>query len=404
MQIKWVLNSLKGPGAVRSLSFLNAAEIEQARRFHATLPAYQETPLQSLGGLAAHLRLAGIYVKDESCRFGLNAFKALGGSYAIARYLAAKLKQPITEISFEQLTLPQIREQLGQITFATATDGNHGRGVAWTARMLGQKAVVYLPRGASQERVRAICAEGAEVSVISGNYDDAVRKLALEAKKNGWVIIQDTAWDGYEDVPAWIMQGYGTLAAETISQLHSAGIGQPTHVFVQAGVGSFAAAVVGCLLSSYRQDPKPKLIVVEPDQADCFYRSALAGDGLPHAVSGGLDTIMAGLACGEPNPLGWELLRDTADVFISCPDWITAQGMRILGNPMEEDPRIISGESGAVTTGLLRVLMNDDSLQPLRDQLGLNQESRILLFNTEGDTDSGNYRRIVWDGDYSGSV
>jgi len=397
--IKWTANAHKQQQSdPKTAAFLGPADIDAARRFHASFPEYRPTPLCRLAHLAAFLGVKGIYVKDESWRFGLGAFKVLGGSYAIARHLGRQLGIEPDALAFQRLAAAMAGRRR-PVTFATATDGNHGRGVAWTARRLGCRAVVYLPAGAARQRVENIRAEGAEAVVTDLNYDDAVRLAAENARRHGWTVVQDTAWEGYEDIPAWIMQGYGTMAAEALEQLASYDAPPPTHVFVQAGVGSLAGAVQGYLARLYG-DRRPKLIVVEADRADCLYRSALAADGRPRTVGGDLATIMAGLACGEPNPLGWDILRHHSEIFVSCPDWVAAAGMRILGAPLGDDPRIISGESGAVPAGLLAAVMRQPGLADLRRALGLGSDSRILLFSTEGDTDPDNYRRIVWDGEH----
>jgi len=364
-----------------------------------SVPGYEKTPLRSLTSLAELLGVAGVYVKDESYRFGLNAFKVLGGSYAMARYMAQRLQKDISELPFKKITSQVIKEQLGDVTFATATDGNHGRGVAWTARQLGQKSVVYMPKGSAIKRLENIRAEGAEAKITDYNYDDTVRMIAEESEKNGWIMVQDTAWEGYEDIPTWIMQGYGTMAAEALEQLNDLGINKPTHIFVQAGVGSLAGAVQGYFASVFAEE-RPKTVIVESDQADCLYKSAQAGDGKPRVVGGDMATIMAGLACGEPNSISWNVLRDYSELFMSCPDWVAAKGMRVLGNPLGRDCKVVSGESGAVTTGALSALMQDEQLKTVREALGLNKDSKVLLFSTEGDTDPAKYRSIVWDGEY----
>ena len=398
-KIRWLANKMRQRTVTSAVDFLDQAEVAKAKRFHATFPDYQATPLQSLDNLASALGVAGVYVKDESYRFGLNAFKVLGGSYSMAKHLAGRLQKDMAELSFAELTSPQTKEKLGDITFTTATDGNHGRGVAWTARMLGQKSVVYMPKGSSATRLDNIRAEGAEAYITDFNYDDAVRLAAENAEKHGWVVVQDTAWEGYEDIPAWIMQGYGTMAAEALEQLTAIGVDKPTHILVQAGVGSLAGAVQGYFASVFKEE-RPKTVIVEADQADCLYQSVAAGDGKPRLVGGDMATIMAGLACGEPNTIGWNILRDCSDMFVSCPDWVAAKGMRILGNPLKGDPHVISGESGAVTAGLLAALLENGSLKDAREALQLDENSRVLLFSTEGDTDPKKYRSIVWDGEY----
>lgn len=399
-KIKWTGNAMMPIHKDKtSVAFLGKEEIDKVKNFHMSFPGYEKTPLRSLDSLAELLGVAGVYVKDESYRFGLNAFKVLGGSYAMARYMAQQLQKDMSELPFEKIISKEIKDQLGDVTFATTTDGNHGRGVAWTARQLGQKSVVYMPKGSAIRRLENIQAEGAEAKITDYNYDDTVRIIAEESKEKGWVIVQDTAWEGYEEIPTWIMQGYGTMAAEALEQLNEMGIHKPTHIFIQAGVGSLAGAVQGYFASVF-EEARPKTVIVEADQADCLYKSAQAGDGKPRIVGGDMATIMAGLACGEPNSISWNILRDYSEMFMSCPDWVAAKGMRVLGNPLGNDYRVVSGESGAVTAGALSALMQNEELKAAREALGLTKDSKILLFSTEGDTDPGKYRSIVWDGEY----
>ncbi|HWR41765.1 diaminopropionate ammonia-lyase [Sporomusa sp.] len=398
-KIKWVKNQMMDKKEKASIDFLSCQEIRKVREFHKSFPEYSETPLRRLDALASYLGVGGVYVKDESYRFGLNAFKVLGGSYAMGKYLAQRLGVDIDKLDYTRLTSDEVRKQLGEITFTTATDGNHGRGVAWTANRLKQKSVVYMPKGSSLTRLENIQAEGAEASITDLNYDDAVRLATENANKYGWVVVQDTAWEGYEEIPTWIMQGYGTMALEALEQLQAMGVEKPTHVFVQAGVGSLAGAVQGFFASACEGET-PITVIVESDQADCLYKSALANDGKPRIVAGDLATIMAGLACGEPNTIGWNVLRDYSYMFASCPDWVAAKGMRLLGNPLAKDARVISGESGAVTAGLVAELMTNPAMAEAKAKLGLNEKSRILLFSTEGDTDPVKYRSITWNGEY----
>jgi len=402
MSIDYILNSsLKSPGQGASLDILNVLEAEKARAYHRGFKEYEPSPLIQLPKLAKYLGIGKLFIKDESSRFGLNAFKVLGASYAIGRYLAEKLGKDISEISYKELCSGTYKEQLGNITFTTATDGNHGRAVAWAAKQLHQKAVVYMPKGSDPVRLQNIKDLGAEASITNLNYDDAVRLSMQKAEENGWVIIQDTAWSGYEDIPTWIMQGYATLAVEAMEQLSNENISAPTHVFLQAGVGSFAGGVLGFLASSLGKD-MPKITIVEPEEANCIYHSAKIGDGTPHAVSGNLDTLMAGLACGEPNTISWELLRDYATAYVSCPDSLAATGMRVLATPLKGDEMLISGESGAVTTGLLHLLMESKTCHAaeLRELLELNQDSIVLLISTEGNTSPRAFRDAVWYGEY----
>ncbi|MCG8158072.1 diaminopropionate ammonia-lyase [Brenneria goodwinii] len=368
--------------------------LEEARQFHRTIPGYQETPLVELTRLADYLGLGSIFVKDESWRFGLNAFKALGASFAMAKYVAGALGQPLSTLPFPVMIGDEVKRRLPPVTFATTTDGNHGRGVAWMARQLGQKAVIYMPRGSSRQRLEAIRREGAEASIVDMNYDEAVRMTAQRAAEDGWVVLQDTAWPGYEDVPRWIMQGYGTLLLEACDRLQR---NMPTHVLVQAGVGAFAGMVQGVFTEIWGEKA-PRVIVVESDQADCLHRSAKRQSGDAVTVGGKLQTIMAGLACGEANQLGWGMLRDYSHSFLACPDYVAAHGMRLLGHPLAGDKPIISGESGAVTAGALALIMRSPDLAELREQLGLNDRARVLLISTEGDTDPAHYLDVVWGG------
>ncbi|KZL92207.1 diaminopropionate ammonia-lyase [Clostridium magnum] len=394
--LKWIVNKNKNIGDHKPL--LDESTLSEIKNFHESFKEYEQTPLIRLRGMAEQLGLSEIFVKDESFRFGLNSFKVLGASYAIGKHLTQKLGRDIGEVSFSMLGSDKVKKQLGKLTFVTTTDGNHGKGVAWVAKQLNYKAVVYMPKGTTKNRLNNITELGAEVSITEWNYDDTIRFTAEQGIKNRWEVIQDTAWDGYEDVPKWIMQGYSTLAQEAIEQLKGE---IPTHIFLQAGVGAFAGIIASVFVTAFKEN-SPMIIVVEPDKADCFYKSAEVGK--IETVKGEMNTIMAGLACGEPNPVSWEILKHCADVFISVPDWVTARGMRVLGNPLKGDTRVISGESGAVTAGVLSIVAGSERYKGLREILNLNKESKVLVFSTEGDTDPEVYRRIVWDGDYQSSL
>lgn len=395
--IKWVKNTLPKTENKNLLDFLNKEEITKSRDFHKSFPQYEETPLVNLENLSNDLGLGGIFIKDESYRFGLNAFKVLGGSFAMAKYMAQKLNKDISELPYEKLISEEVREEIGEITFVTATDGNHGRGVAWTANRLKQKSVVYMPKGSSKTRLENIRKEGAEASITDMNYDDAVRLATKYASKNNGLVVQDTAWEGYEKIPAWIMQGYGTMGLEALNQLNEYKIERPTHIFIQAGVGSLAGGIQGFFASVFEGNC-PKTVIVESNLADCLYKSAVANDGNLVAVGGEMQTIMAGLACGEANTIGWEVLKEHSNTFVSSPDYVAANGMRILGNPLRGDKKVISGESGAVTLGLLYEIMKNDKYKDLKESLELDGNSKVLLFSTEGDTDPDKYKEIVWKG------
>ena len=397
--LKWTVNEVPKSDD-KHLELMSEENVKKANEFHRSFPQYSVTPLQNLSSLAKYLGVKNIFCKDESYRFGLNAFKVLGGSYAMGRYIAKELGRDISELPYNVLSSDKLREEFGQATFFTATDGNHGRGVAWAANRLGQKAVVRMPKGTTKTRFDNIVKEGATVTIEEVNYDDCVRMAAAEAAKTEHgIIVQDTAWDGYEEIPSWIMQGYGTLVLEADQQLKEMGVERPTHVFVQAGVGSLAGAVVGYFAHKYKDNP-PVMAVCEASAADCLYRSAVAKTGDLVNVTGDLQTIMAGLACGEPNTIGWDILRNHVSAFISCPDWVSAKGMRMLAAPVKGDPSVTSGESGAVGMGVISSIMTDDAYKELREALELDNSSQVLMFSTEGDTDPDKYKKIVWGGEY----
>ncbi|MCC3865091.1 diaminopropionate ammonia-lyase [Terrisporobacter petrolearius] len=378
--------------------FLNEEVSDKVRNFHSSISNYEATPLVSLNNLARKLNVKGIYIKDESYRFNLNAFKGLGGLYAIFKIVCKKLSLDDNKTTFEDLQNPEIKKYLKDMVFITATDGNHGKGVAFAASKLGCKSIVLMPKGTVEVRADAIRQVGAyEVTITDLNYDDAVRKAAKLAEENNWHLVQDTAWDGYEDVPNFITQGYTTMANEAYDQLQKYDVEKPTHLFLQAGVGSMAGGVLGYFANKYKDKP-PITTIVEPKTVACIYKSALFNDGNPHAVTGDLQTIMAGLNCGEPNTATWPILRDFASFYAACPDYVTARGMRILASPIEDDEKIISGESGAVGIGLLSLLMEKDELKEIKEAMNLNSDSVVLIFNTEGNTDPIGYDEIIYDG------
>ncbi len=357
------------------------------RAFHASLPGYKPTRLQDMQALARHLGLGSIRIKDEDSRFGLHAFKSLGGLWCAARCLQEKLGLP-SPLTYE--AIQAVPEQVrADMTFATATDGNHGRGVAFAARMFGTKAVVFMPSGSAEDRVENIRREGARVCVTDMDYDATVRLAAEEAEKNGWMLMQDTTDREEDRVCGTIMEGYLTLGAEILEEMDKT----PTHIFLQAGVGTMAAALCAFFRSCCGEEPV--ISVVEAEAADCLYQTARHGDGRMYRTEGNMQTMMAGLCCGEPCCMAQRMLEKQADFYLTSGDDASRLGMRTLAAPMEGDPVIISGESGAVTTGLLVKIMQEEHLQDLRMALGLNEESRVLLISTEGATDRENYKKIT---------
>ena len=399
--IQWLANSraLKNSKSQLAADLFPSGLAQKVRKLHSTIPGYRMSPLKSLPNLARRIGLGGIWVKDESARLSLNSFKVLGGSYAIYRKLLERGGFQEDKVSLKDMLQldGKYREKLGHPVFATATDGNHGTGIAWAAHKMGFPSIIYVHSLTTKDRIRGIEREGGKVVVVDGNYDDAVRQASIDANKNGWEIISDTSWEGYEEVPRWIMQGYATMFVETQEQFSGQGLSRPTHLFVQAGVGSLAASAIG-YYSVLFNDNVPLSMVVEPTRAGCLYESMRIGDGKPHSVTGELDTIMAGLACGDPNPLAWETLYNCADFFAICPDYVAAKGMRVYSTPLPDDPLIISGESGAVTLGALMYTMEYEGARELRDAMGLNEDSQVLLINTEGNTSPEEFRSVVWEG------
>ena len=380
------------------VNFLTEAIVNDVEKFHKSIEGYKKTPLVKLDNLAKKLGVKNVFVKDESYRYGLNAFKGLGGLYAIFRIVCDKLNLDPSSTTFEDLQSEEIKSKLKDMVFVTATDGNHGKGVAWAANKLGCKSVIFMPKGSVLARAKAIESMGnSTVTITDLNYDDAVRKASSLADEKGWYLVQDTAWDGYEDVPNFISQGYTIMAKEALDELNELGIEKPTHLFLQAGVGSMAGSVLGYMVNRFDKKP-PITTIVEPATVACIYKSALADDSKPHAVTGDLQTIMAGLNCGEPNTATWPILRDYASFYAACPDYVTARGMRVLASPIKDDKKVISGESGAVGMGLLSMLMEKDEFVDIRKDMNLDENSTVLIFSTEGNTDPKGYDEIVYDG------
>lgn len=393
-EILGIKNQFKNSKPAKELETFTKEKLGEVIKFHTTMPGYEKTPLNSLGNLSKYLGVDSIYVKDESYRFGLNAFKGLGVSYAVADYFAKKLSLNLSEIDFK--TLLEKSKSLPPVIFATATDGNHGKGLAWAAQLFEQTAKVYMPKGASPARLEAIRSFGAEAYETDMNYDDTVKMVSDLAEEKGWVVIQDTGWEGYEEVPLAIMQGYTSMVSEITHQLGDINLADITHVFLQAGVGSFASSIATSI-AVMTEGKTPTISIVEPREAHCLFQSAKDHSGKPKRVYGDLETIMAGLACGDPNPIAWNILKTLADYYYSCEDIISAKGMRVLGNPLGDDPRIIAGESGSVPLGFVYEIMSKDQYSDVKKELGLDENAKILVINTEGDTNPENYRKAVWE-------
>ncbi len=362
-----------------SCSLFDDSIAQDIHNFHKTIPHYCPTPLINLSDLASKIGLGDIYVKDESQRFGLNAFKVLGGTYAIAKIAMQNRNIKTDNIEFEHL----LNDFDKPIIFATATAGNHGTGIAWAAHVMKQQAVIYMPKGVAQASVQRARNLGAKVIVTNVNYDDTVSLAAKDAKVNGWILVQDTAWEGYTQIPTWISQGYMTMAREVIVQMTKKNMRNFfTHVFLQAGVGAMAGGVLGYFVDALAQY-NFKAIIVEPASADCLYRSSQTQDGGISIVSEGTESIMAGLACGVPNPVTWEVLRNNSHFFVATSDDVATKGMDLLKKPTGADTMIDSGPSGAVTMGALYRIMTEEKYKPIAQHMGLDASAKVLIFNTE---------------------
>lgn len=377
-------------GATRS-EVMSGPRFDAAYAEISSWPGYSRTPLVALPALARSLGVAQLHYKDERTRFGLRSFKALGGAYAVAnvlrRKLAAALGVPLESITSAELLSGRHAELIANETVCCATDGNHGRSVAWGAQLFGCRCVIYVHETVSQGRRDAIARYGAEVVEVPGNYDDAVRHAAQQAAANGWTVVSDTSYPGYRDIPTDVMHGYGVMAAEIAAQMP--GREPPTHVFVQTGVGAFAAAICADFWIRWGAQ-RPTFVIVEPLAADCVYQSLERGELV--AVEGSLETVMAGLACGEVSELAWAILREGANAAIAIDDRYALAGMRVFADPLPGDPPIVSGETGA--SGLAALLAVRDHPE-LAATLGLDENSRVLLLGSEGDTDPVIYERVV---------
>ena len=361
--------------------------LEAARnveRFLAYRPNHSPTPLLALPHLASQVGVAAIHVKDESQRLGLGSFKALGGSYAVIRLVLEEASRELGRtVDVNELQTPAVREIAERITVGCATDGNHGKSVAAGATLVGAKAAIFVHSGVTDERVAAIAQFGANMIRVEGTYDDSVAEAERICHENGWVVVSDTSWPGYERIPGLVMQGYTAMLQEALRELPA----PPTHVFMQAGVGGLAAAVAGHFDIVFGT-VRPKFIVVEPDRAACLYQSATAGQ--PVRIEPGAPTIMAMLECYEPSLVAWRILSRKADAFMTVSEENAADTMRQLANPGGGDPAIVAGESGAAgLTGLLHALSS------AWVKLGLDSSSRIFVINTEGATDQARYEAIV---------
>jgi diaminopropionate ammonia-lyase len=365
---------------------LGVDALRQVERFLSHRLGHSPTPLLTLNSLAQHLGIHSIHLKDESHRLGLGSFKALGGSYAVIRVVLEEASKALGKtIEVGELHSQAVTAVARRLTFACATDGNHGRSVAQGAQLVGAQSKIFVHAGVSAERMAAIERFGAEVIRVNGNYDESVAEAARVAAAQEWITVSDTSWPGYERIPGLVMQGYTALVGEALHALAR----PPTHVFVQAGVGGIAAAVAGHLAVRF-QDDRPFFVVVDPSRAACIFESAKAGRVVK--VRETEPTIMAMLDCYEASLVAWRILSRAGDAFMTVEDIDAINAMRRLAEPLGTDPAVVAGESGGVgLAGLMTVAASED----LRRQIGLCSDSRVLLINTEGATDPALYEHYV---------
>ena len=365
------------------LAIASLAKSAEAINEIAQWPDYVQTPLYRLENLAADIGVDQIYYKDESQRFHLKSFKALGGAYAVARQLQQKVAEATgTSPGIADLLAKKHDDIVSQIVISCATDGNHGRSVAWGCQMFGCQCIIYIHRDVSIGRQQAMEAFGAQVNRITGNYDDSVKQADSQAREHGRIIVSDTSYEGYMDIPRDVALGYTVLLAEAVEQMRGE---IPTHVFIQGGVGGLASAVCAYFWELWGEQ-RPRFIIVEPEQANCLQESARAGK--PVIVEGDLDTLMAGLACGEVSVLAWEILETGANDFLTINEEAVPLTMQLLA----QDYDIEAGESAVAGLAAVITACNDPAL---KNQLGLDSSSRVFILGTEGATDPEVYKKLI---------
>lgn len=363
----------------------DAAAAGEVQRFLALREDYAPTPLVSLPALAESLGISAIHIKDEGKRLGLGSFKALGGAYATIRLAVERAAQMLARpVDMAEWRSPEVTKVAAAMTVACATDGNHGRSVAQGAQLIGAPCVIFVHDGVSEARCEAIARFGARIVRVKGDYDDSVAEASRAAEANGWTVVSDTSWPGYERIPRLVMQGYTVLLREALAQMPA----PPTHVFIQAGVGGIAATVAAHFALVFGEQ-RPFLTVVDPSSAACLFESAKVGRLVK--IARGRSTVMAMLECHEPSLVAWRILSRTADAFMTVEDEDAIAAMKQLAFPRDSDPAIVAGESGGVgLAALMKVARNS-----LREQIGLGPDARVFLVNTEGATDPALYEALV---------
>ena len=378
----------------RKYPLFSAKEAARVLSFHKSMPIYRETPIHEMDKLASYLGIEKLWIKDESKRFDLNAYHALGASYGLAKWIAYKGKQNNDTISFDRMAW--LLRSMKDFVIVAASDANHGYGVAYLAKLCGCKAKVYLSQGVSESKIERIRKVGGDVVVLELSYDQTIVHAKEEASKNGWLLLQNTTVEADESLITYIMQGYLTLACEAYEQL---GEQRPTHIVLQAGIGSMAASLQAYLCNRFGANA-PIVVIVEPRAADCFYSSHELQNGQSSSFmddSNPIETVMAGLNNGIPSRLAWPILRDESYAFISCRDKVSYLGMRVLNTPLQGDPRLTASEAGALSLGTLFKIYNENHRKEIKDQLALDENSRVLLFLTEGPSDWQRFHKGIWE-------
>ncbi len=392
---RYYLNNKVDPEVCSSDLLFSSLDPEEIFRFHNSLPEYHQTPLISLPNLAQNMRVGQLWVKDESKRLTLGAFKGLGASYALFQVTKEIMADHgIDQFSLADTVNSNLRELITKITFCTATDGNHGRAVAWMAQKLGAGAIIFMPRHSARQRVEAITNLNAEVRIVNGDYDQAVTEAARDASANGWIIVSDTSTVGKPETAVAISGGYLTLFHEIDEQIEQLGESSPDFIIVQAGVGALAAAA-GWYYCRRQAEKTPTLVLVEPTEAACLLESAASSEPALQTTSGNLKTIMAGLNCGTPSPIAFEIIRSSVHLFVAIGDEWAKHAMRKFYCPSGDDTQIESGESGAAGLAAMLAMEKSPLLKGLRERIGMTKDSSVLLINTEGITDRTNFDLIV---------
>lgn len=365
------LNLKEKPGFLLDRKFNRVFKNEDPLAYHSKLRRYESTPLILLPRLAKSMGIKELYIKDESRRFRQNTFKTLGASFAIHKYLDANP---------------------GKHIFCTATDGNHGRSVAWAAKMNKQKAVIFVPADTAISRIKNIKKQRGKVIVVDGDYDAAVVRARDEAEGNGYVLMQDMSWEDYTEIPTFITTGYKTMMMELEELIHAPREPLIDFVFLQCGVGTWASSVVAYYRNRYPKN-MPMIVAVEPLNSDSLLESIK--QERVSKTKGSQQTLMSGLNCGTPSPLAWKILKDGVDLFLAIPDDYAIKAMQNLYFPFRSDTQIFAGESGAAGLGGLTALVYEESLEEVKKKIGLNRQSRVLIFNTEGVTDPDNFEELI---------